>query len=145
MKFKECVNRLYYEETIHELAVRNQTVKNSLSYNSILYIDTITYIPNCTVSVLAERLHISKSAVTMKVNELIRQGYIEKEQSCEDRRVFYLRPRKCGEELFPEYNAALHVSETYLNEKYTEDEMKIFEQILNDATEKYIEELKSNE
>ncbi len=36
MKFQEYINRLYYEETIHELAVRNQTGGEKISYNSIM-------------------------------------------------------------------------------------------------------------
>lgn len=145
MKFQEYINKLYYEETIHELAMRNQSGDKKLSYNSIMYIDAITYLPDCTVSKLAERLHISKSAVTIKVNELLRQGLIEKERSEEDRRVFFLRPKARTETLFPEYNAALKEAESYISEKYTAQEKELFERILIDAAEKYIGELKKSE
>ncbi|MEE0515783.1 MAG: MarR family transcriptional regulator [Emergencia sp.] len=145
MKFQEYINRLYYEETIHELAVRNRNGGEKISYNSIMYIDAITYLQDCTVSKLADRLHISKPAVTMKVNELLRQGLIEKEQSEEDRRVFFLRAKARTDEFFPEYNTALKAAENYISDRYTEEEMEIFERILTDASEKYIEELKKSE
>lgn len=144
MGFQEVVNRLYYEETIHELAMRNSGGEK-ISYNTIMYLDAITYLPQCTVSKLAERLQISKSAVTIKVNEMLRQDLIEKEQSADDKRVFYLRPKAGVEELYPEYDAALMKTEQYLLENYPAREMKIFEQIFTDAAEKYIEELRKSE
>ena len=81
----------------------------------------------------------------MKVNELRRQGLIEKEQSEEDRRVFFLRAKARTDEFFPEYNTALKAAENYISDRYTEEEMEIFERILTDASEKYIEELKKSE
>ena len=144
MGFQELVNRLYYEETIHELAMRN-SAGEKISYNTIMYLDAITYLPQCTVSKLAERLQISKPAVTMKVNEMLRQNLIEKEQSAHDKRVFYLRPKVRSGELYPEYDAALMKTEQYLKETYSAGEMDIFEQIFSDAAEKYIEELKKSE
>lgn len=145
MGFHQLINRLYYEETIHELTMRNSAAGEKISYNTIMYIDAITYIPECTVSKLAERLQISKPAVTMKVNELLRQDLIEKEQSKEDKRVYYLRPKALSGEMFPEYDAALTKTEQYIAEKYTEEEIEIFERIFSDAAEKYIEELKRSE
>ena len=36
-------------------------------------------------------------------------------------------------------------AENYISDRYTEEEMEIFERILTDASEKYIEELKKSE
>ena len=44
----------------------------------------------CTVSTLANTLHITKSAVTIKVNELERLGMVTKTRSETDRRVIQL-------------------------------------------------------
>lgn len=145
MGFFDLVNRLYYEESIHELAMCNRNAGEKISYNTIMYLDAITYIPQCTVSKLAERLHISKPAVTMKVNEMLKQGLIEKQQSDEDKRVFYLRTKKKMEEDFPEYNHCLRETEVYLNEKYTREEIELFNKIFADAADKYIEGLKESE
>lgn len=145
MNFTEALNHLYYEESLHELTMRNNRRGNRISYNTVLYLDAITYMPGCTVSELAKRLHVSKSAVTMKVREMLAQGLIEKEQSGEDKRVYYLHPKKGMTELFIEYKEALAATETYLNDKYTESEMKIFSNILEDAAEKYVKELKNSE
>lgn len=145
MTFTESVNRLYYEESIHELAMRNRRPGEKISYNTVLYMDAITYLPDCTVSKLADRLHISKPAVTMKVRELLDRGYIEKEQSGEDKRVHYLRPKKDITEIFSEYEAAMQATEKYLKQKYGEEELEVFGRLLTDAIEKYIEEIKNSE
>ena len=71
MDLQETLNRYFYNQTINELRLMNESASGlNLSYNSLLYLDIISYMPQCTVSTLACALHISKSAVTMKVAEL---------------------------------------------------------------------------
>lgn len=91
MSLSEAINAFYYDMTLEELrAMNGDAVCPDISYNSLLYLDLIAYRENCTASYLAKALHISRPAVTAKVNELIRQGLVEKRQSPADRRVYYL-------------------------------------------------------
>lgn len=91
MNPQKSIDRLYYTIALNELRLmnRSEVVKN-ISYNSLLYLDLISFSQDCTVSYLASVLHVAKSSVTIKVNELVKQGLIEKRQSETDRRVFYL-------------------------------------------------------
>lgn len=75
---------------LNELRLAHDNSYQSLSYNSILYLDLIVYQKDCTVSTLAELLHVAKSAVTLKVKELEKLGLVEKRRSEQDKRVFYL-------------------------------------------------------
>lgn len=64
---------------------------DKLTYNDLLYLSLIEAHPGeYTASKLAEVLFVSKPAVTQKVNELEKQGYIRKEQNALDKRVYHL-------------------------------------------------------
>lgn len=94
MELFEALNRFYYDQVLNELRVMNESMLYpKISYNSVLYLELIHDRGECTASDLARALHVSKPAVTSKLNELIRQGLVEKIQSQEDRRVYHLRVR----------------------------------------------------
>ena len=72
MDLRDSLNRYYYDVTVSDLRQISRTGGGELSYNSIMYLDVISYQRaqgECTVSTLANTLHITKSAVTIKVNE----------------------------------------------------------------------------
>ncbi len=54
----------------------------------------------CTVSKLADLLNVSKPGVTLKVNELLRQGLITKTPDPEDKRKNYL---SVNDDAVPQY------------------------------------------
>lgn len=92
MTITDKMNSFYYHMSLYELQMMNGSdYFNGLSYNSLLYINVIEQLEDCTVSKLAQALHITKSAVTIKINELVRQKLVLKEQSSMDKRVYYLR------------------------------------------------------
>ena len=92
MTITDKMNSFYYHMSLYELQMMNGSdYFNGLSYNSLLYINVIEQLEDCTVSKLAQALHIPKSAVTIKINELVRQKLVLKEQSSMDKRVYYLR------------------------------------------------------
>jgi len=91
MLLQNALNQYFYTMTINELQLMNTKFHSlNITYNSLLYLDIISYTKNCTTTFLAQSLRISKSAVTIKVNELVKQGLIIKQQSEDDKRVFYL-------------------------------------------------------
>ena len=91
MELRNALDAFYYSTALCDLRLMNQQfVDKNITYNSLLYLDLIAYRENFTASYLAKALHISRPAVTAKVNELIRQGLVEKRQSPADRRVYYL-------------------------------------------------------
>ena len=90
---RDSLNQYYYDEIVCDLRRLAKNGGGELSYNSIMYLDVISYQEQsggCTVSRLAKTLHISNSAATMKVNELMHLGLVEKVRSETDRRVVYL-------------------------------------------------------
>ena len=76
---RDVLNRYYYDATVCDLRHLSKTGQGELSYNSVMYLDVISYQEEmlqegCTVGSLAKTLRISNSAATMKVQELVRLG-----------------------------------------------------------------------
>lgn len=136
MDLVKGINDFYYRMALCELRMMNGGDSfEGLSYNSILYVNVIALTEQCTASKLAEALGITKSAVTLKVNELARQGVIVRTQSEEDKRVYYLSlspamEKACGlyDEVFGEINVKL-------KEHYSEEELNLFGKILSTISE----------
>lgn len=92
MKLLHALDEFYYEQVLKSLRERNQSkLYGNLTYNSLLYMEVILYNENCTASFLAETLQVARSAVTVKVNELVEKGIVIKTPSATDKRVNYLR------------------------------------------------------
>ena len=92
MDLRKELDRFYYSTALCDLRLMNENfVDKNISYNSLLYLEIIYSLNgNCTASKLADLLNISKPAVTLKVNELIKQGFLTKTQDKNDRRKWYL-------------------------------------------------------
>jgi DNA-binding MarR family transcriptional regulator len=71
------------------------------------YIETIQELGNPTFTELAEKLQVTKPSVTAIVNKLIRQGYVYKRQSNEDRRIYHVYLSEKGKNLIAAEHKAL--------------------------------------
>jgi len=63
-----------------------------LSMRQVLYLQMILTLERPTFGDLAEKLHVSKPSVTSVVQKLIQKGYVRKQQSAEDGRVYNIVP-----------------------------------------------------
>lgn len=142
MDLMACLNRYYYDMTVTELRMLNRDPGAKLSHHSAMYLELIDWQENCTVSSLSETLHISKPAVTKKVNDLLQRGLVVKTQSQSDKRVFYLRVSaaisKANELYDRPYEHAVHV----LEQAYSEEELSAFCRILDRFSAEYMKEAK---
>lgn len=139
MNLYDALNSFYYDVSLHELRLMNagQGYPN-MTYNSMLYLDLISFTPNCTASHIAEVLRISKPAVTVKLNELIRQGWLVKTQSAEDKRVYYLTLSERTAEIYAAYDARSRRASLELEQKYSGDEIKLFCEMLETVKLSYL-------
>lgn len=132
MKFLDEINHFYYRMSLYELQAMNGTdLYNGLSYNSLLYINVIDQMEDCTASKIADALNITKPAVTLKINELVKQGVILKKQSDADKRVYYLTLSPQMEHIINIYDEIFEIVEARLKKKYTEEEIELFTEILH--------------
>lgn len=84
MDLRDALNQYYYDTTVCDLRQLSRTGGGELSYNSIMYLDVISFQEadgGCTVGRLAKTLRISAPAATLKVNELVKMGLVEKSRS----------------------------------------------------------------
>ncbi len=102
MELRKSLDTFYYSSALCDLRLMNkQFVDENITYNSLLYIELIyTMNGTCTASKLAELLHVSKPGVTLKLNELLRQGLITKTPDPNDKRKNYL---SVNDEAVPQY------------------------------------------
>lgn len=134
----EAIDRLYYNIILNELRMMNESrLYDNITYNSLLYLDLISYTENCTVSFLADALHVAKSSVTLKVNELIKQGLVEKTQSDKDKRFFYLTVRSEISEEFQKLDQATNYAVGQVQKQYSSEEIERFCEMLETFSSHY--------
>ncbi len=145
MNLRKALDTFYYSTALCDLRLMNkQFVNESITYNSLLYIELIyTMNGTCTASALAELLHISKPGVTLKLNELLRQGLITKTPDPNDRRKNYLT---VNEEAIPQYKVFRRQdSEAVrrITDRFTPEEIAKFCEMLDIISEINFEEINS--
>lgn len=143
MDLKKTVNRFYFDMVVNELRLANYNSYQSVTYNSLLYLDIIAYKEKCTVSYIADILHVAKSAVTLKVKELEKLGLVKKIQSSEDKRVHYLEVNETLLEEYKEYDRVLNGALDEVEKKYSAAELKILFDML-DTINRHIERENQN-
>ena len=146
MGVKKLLKKFYYETSLCELSdIHKKDIDQNISHNSSLYLDIIYYTPNCTSTVLANKLHISKSAVTAKINELIQHDLILKIQSNTDKRVYFLEVSKKYKDMCSIWEQAFSKTEEHFKSSFTKEEREKFINIMEALINVYMEELSYGE
>ncbi|WP_019177859.1 MarR family transcriptional regulator [Methanomassiliicoccus luminyensis] len=141
MDLKKSFARHYYARTLMTLRMMSRVhVNERLTFNSVLYMDLIAFTENCTVSKLADMLHISKSSVTIKVNELVEQGYVTKTRSEADGRIYYLSIAPEENEAYDEDERQVGKMINRLKEKYSKEELEKFGEMLDETARFWAEQ-----
>lgn len=127
VKLLHALDEFYYEQILKSLREMNQNkVYGKLTYNSLLYLEVILYNKKCTASFLADTLHVARSAVTVKVNELVAKGIVTKTPSNTDKRVSYLA---VSPEIVADYkqmDQSLNQAIAEIEERFSETEIASF-------------------
>ena len=143
MDLRDSLNRYYYDVTVSDLRQISRTGGGELSYKSIMNLDVISYQRaqgESTVSTLANTLHITKSAVTIKVNELERLGMVTKTRSETDRRVIQLDVSPQMTQSLRAYEGPFERAIRLVERSFTPEQIAVFCSILNTFTSEYIKD-----
>lgn len=141
MEIINSINKFYYELSIQELKLMSKNEQyNKMSHNTMLYLNIISFKENCTVSMLSEILNITKSAVTIKVNELVTKGYLKKIQSKSDKRIHYIKLSDSMQNIFDDYDNFIYRTFDKIKSMYNEEQINNFCEIMNFISEKASEE-----
>ena len=143
MEILEALDAFYYSTALCDLNLMNKRiVDETISFNSSLYMDIIFFMKGqCTVSKLAELLHVSKPGVTQKINELIRQGLVKKTVDPNDRRKNYLSVDESRVPAYKVYRRQDVELQERLGREYTKEDIEKFCKILNVVTEINLKEI----
>ena len=95
-----------------------------LSLKQFYYLDVINKMNKPTFSELAEEFKVTKPAVTAIVKKLINLGYLERLQSNEDRRVYYILVSDKGKRLIEFDNNAYNEFAKFVEASLSEDELE---------------------
>ena len=117
----EILSKRFLNYKIHELEKYHA---ENINVNFFQYIDIIGDMEAPTYGELAQKLNLSKPAITAIVNKLIKQNLVYKEQSMTDKRTFYIKLTKNGLKIFNSCRLAHNDLEKYIAEKLTEEEYK---------------------
>jgi DNA-binding MarR family transcriptional regulator len=101
-----------------------------LTIHQLNYMDVINSLGEPTITEIAEKLRISKASVTIGINKLIRLGYVKKQQSTIDRRVFHIRLTEPAQGLIRASFQALHDYGEFVRAALSEEEVQQFQVIL---------------
>lgn len=143
MKLRKSLDTFYYSTALCDLRLMNKEfVDKTITYNSLLYIELIyTMNGTCTASKLAELLHVSKPGVTLKLNDLLKQGLIKKTPDQSDKRKIYL---SVNDDAIPQYKVFRRQDSEAIkriSNRFTKDEIEKFCEMLDIISEINFEEI----
>lgn len=137
MNLRDEINAFYYSTALCDLRLMNKRfVDQNITYNSLLYLEIISSMRGtCTASKLAEMLYISKPAVTMKINELIKLGFVTKTPDPNDHRQNLLSVNEEAVSLFRIYREQDALAATTISERFSPEDVEKFCQMLRIFTD----------
>lgn len=133
MNIRETIGKYWVVSSIEELRIRNYNRHDPLaiSQTSLHYLAIIKHNEGCTISFIAELTGVSTSAVTMKIRELVKLGYVEKKQSEKDKRsnhLYLTEYSKDEEKKFYQLHKEVYQK---ISEQYSSEELETFSKVLN--------------
>ncbi len=132
--------KLHFYKSLFEKIQKRET---SLTTVETYCIEIIHAMGTPTIGEFASFIQISSPNAAYKVNSLIKKGYLIKVQSEDDKREYHL-------EVTDKYKDYYNLSTNYvkrvsdrMKERFTEDELVLFEKILNTISSDLMPEVKN--
>lgn len=119
------------------VAYRNDVLKDKTLtplYHS--YVLIVSKNPGISQEELANKLCINKSNVTRGLSNLEEQGYVERKVDTTDKRVLKVYPTEKMLDALPKVKAALRDWNKYLTDDIDQEEIEIFQSVLERITQK---------
>jgi len=107
-----------------------------LAFSHHSYILAICRCPGISQERLAEELGVNKSNVARTLACLEQNGYVQRKTSQQDKRVLQVFPTEKTQEVLPRIRGALQDWNTYLTADFSEEEMALFDRILDQMVER---------
>ena len=125
------------ESSLRELRRAGEGAMGSMSFQDMLYLDIIHYHDGCTASFIADSLGIARSAVTVRLNRLERNGWISRSRSESDGRQYILSLSEDAKTLYDSMVAEMERAMAELRKRYSDEEVDRFMEMLEFITMDY--------
>jgi DNA-binding MarR family transcriptional regulator len=103
---------------------------SELTVHQLRYIEAVHALGTPSITEIAAKLKFTKASVTASVNKLCHLGYLLKEQSTSDKRVFRVNLTEKAEELVKVKLRALNDYSNFITSALNKEEVEQFETIL---------------
>lgn len=125
MELKETFWEFYRYLVSDEVESIRKNGIGDCSYLDMIYFDLIFFNKRCTPSLIAERLGITKSAVTVRLKRLEKDGYIVRIPNDEDRRSHILALTEKSKEYYLPLMQMFDRFDRNLRYNFTEEELEL--------------------
>ncbi|MGO1580689.1 MAG: MarR family transcriptional regulator [Peptoniphilaceae bacterium] len=139
-QFKEVYDKFklnFYRNIFGGFEDREATLTSTETF----CVEVIHSLSNPTINQLANFLKISQPNMTYKINNLVKKGYVVKEQSNEDKREFCLRVTDKFFNYYEIKNEYMNIVLKRAKNRFNEEELKSFEHILNVISKELMHEI----
>ena len=133
----ERLRRMELESSLGELRRMGEGPLGNMGFQDMLYLDIIHYGDGCTASYIADTLGIARSAVTVRLNRLERNGWIKRTKSETDRRQYTLSLTGDALEAYDSMVSGREKALRELREHYSDEEVDRFMEMLEFLTADY--------
>ena len=122
MDLLKDMEKLYAMIVANEFRSSSKDGSIGWGYSTLVYLSVIRSLGSCTITQLAQALHLSKSTVSLKVDSMETDGLLEKVRRADDRRKVSIRLTDAAENLGKGYNGPYNRAAKRVKEEFTEDE-----------------------
>ena len=119
MELLKDMERLYAMIVANEFRSTVRDGSLGWGYSTIVYLSVIRSMENCTVTQLAQALHLSKSTVSLKVDAMEAEGLLVKVRRSDDKRKVSIRLSDEAENLGTGYNGPYNRAAKRVLEEFT--------------------------
>lgn len=128
-------NYLWNESINNVNSILSNDETNSFNLNDYFYLTTIYNLGNPNLGDVARELKLTKPAISALVARLSKNQLIEKTQSEEDRRIFYLHVTDKGKQIIEGdnllYTQLSEIIENLASENQLKDLQELLEKVVN--------------
>jgi len=145
--FENSFNEVYTKFKLNfyrRIFERLQERESSLSASEAYAVEVIHALKEPTIGRFANFLNISQPNATYKANNLIRKGYIEKIKSETDKREYHLKTTEKFMEYYTINQRYIGVVMERIRERFSENELNQFENMLTIISQELMTETNEN-
>lgn len=133
-KHFEFISNHLWQQSINNIdSILSSEEKRQFNITDYYYLTTIYNMDNPNLGEVAEKLKLTKPAISALVKRLIKNDLIEKVQSNEDGRIYYLKVTKKGIKIIEGDNAVYLKFTKLISEIVSEEQIKELDCLLGEV------------